>query len=264
MPARETQLSEDEAILERSARAAYCLMAYGPGPQQLMEIRGGLDAARQRPLIIIIHGGFWRPDIDRAHARPMADAIAAAGWTVALPEYARVARDPAPTMLDLTLVLTQAAQHVDAHNGQVVLLGHSAGGHLALWATAARICPVLIGTLALAPVADLRLAAALGLGNGAVSRFLGAEPASRPDLDPGQMPGPVTATTIVHGADDAIVPLRVSESYVAAHPQVRWIPLAGAGHYALIDPLAPAWVSVMAQLDRWLTFPNPSSSHRVR
>jgi acetyl esterase/lipase len=223
------------------------IVAYGADPAQIIEVRVGRDAS-QRPLVIIIHGGFWRPDIDRVHARPMADAIAAAGWTVALPEYSRVPQDPAPTLHDLAVILTHAPQQVPAHNGRVVLVGHSAGGHLVLWAAAARVCPVLTGTLALAPVADLLLAYELGLGNGAVSRFLGCEPVSRPDIDPRQMTAPDTATTIVHGVDDDTVPLAVSESYIAAHPQVRWIPVAGAGHYALIDPLAPAWSTVMTEL----------------
>lgn len=225
-------------------------MAYGADPAQTIEVRVGHEHATQRPLVVLIHGGFWRPDIDRVHLRPMADALALAGWTVALPEYARVARDPAPTLADLTAILTQAAGSVQHHDGTVVLVGHSAGGHLALWAAAARICPVLAGTLALAPAADLLLAHELGLGNGAVERFLGADPVSRPDIDPRQMSGPTTATTLVHGADDTTVPLAVSESYVAAHAQARLISVAGAGHFALIDPLAPAWGTVVAELAR--------------
>ncbi len=136
------------------------------------------------------------------------------------------------------------------HNGTLLVLGHSAGGHLALWAAAAGVCPQLAGTLALAPAADLLLAHELGLGSGAVQRFLGADPVSRPDIDPRQMPGPTAATTVVHGTDDTTVPLVVSESYVAAHPRVRLVTLAGAGHFALIDPLAPAWPTVVAELTR--------------
>jgi acetyl esterase/lipase len=212
-----------------------------------LEIRVG-SGAELRPLVIIIHGGFWRPDIDRAHARPMAAAIAAAGWCVALPEYARVPRDPEPTLADVARVLADAPRLIAPHNGEVVLVGHSAGGHLVLWAAAAQLCPVLAGTLALAPVADLVLADELNLGNGAVSRFLGCEPAQRPDLDPRRMAAPTTPTTIVHGIDDDTVPLIVSESYVAAHPRVHLVAVAGAGHYGPIDPLAPVWSTVMAQL----------------
>jgi acetyl esterase/lipase len=245
-------MAEDESVLSRSAGAADRTLAYGADPDQNIEVRDGRDGAAQRPLVILIHGGFWRPDIDRRHMRPMADAIAAAGWTVALPEYARVPYDPQPCVTDLRLILTQAPRSVAKHNGGVILVGHSAGGHLALWATAARICPTLVGTLALAPVADLLLAHELGLGSGAVSRFLGADPVSRPDLDPRQMSGPVTPTSIVHGSDDATVPPPISESYVAAHPTVPLIAVAGAGHYALIDPQTAAWSSVMTQLIRWV------------
>jgi acetyl esterase/lipase len=206
-------------------------------------------AGAARPLVIIVHGGFWRPDIDRVHARPMADAVAAAGWSVALPEYSRVPRDPEPTLGDLRVLLAQAVARMGAHNGRVVLIGHSAGGHLVLWASAARLCPTLIGTLALASVADLRLAHQRGLGNGAVARFLGCEPQRRPDLDPCRMRASPAAVTLVHGIEDDTVPLALSESYVAAHPG-RLVALSDCGHYEVIDPQAPAWATVMAELVR--------------
>jgi acetyl esterase/lipase len=227
------------------------IIAYGTQPDQILEVRRGRDGAR-RPLVIVIHGGFWRPDIDRAHARPMADAIAAAGWTVVLPEYSRGVRNPAPTFTDLSRLLTHAPGQVQSHDGRVVLVGHSAGGHLALWASAAKICSTLVGTLALAPVADLMLAHRLGLGNGAVFRFLGVEPASRPDLDPGQMTAPITPTTLMHGLEDDTVPVSISESYVATHPGSRLTAVAGAGHYALIDPQSSAWRGVLVELARWV------------
>jgi acetyl esterase/lipase len=233
------------------------IIGYGANPDQIMEVRDGHDGAA-RPLVIIIHGGFWRPDIDRVHARPMAEAVAAAGWTVALPEYARVLHDPEPTLADLNLLLARAVKKIPAHNGQVVLIGHSAGGHLVLWAGAARLCPTLIGTLALAPVADLLLAHQLGLGNDAVLRFLGCGPELRPDLDPCRMPVPPAATTLIHGVEDDTVPLAISESYVAAHPLARLLAVVDAGHYAVIDPQAPAWSSVMTELARFSATDPPS------
>jgi acetyl esterase/lipase len=244
----EGMIPEDESVLTRSAGAADRMLAYGEDPDQNIEIRDGRDGAGRRPLVMLIHGGFWRPDIDRRHMRPMAQAIAAAGWTVALPEYARVPGDPAPMLADLTRVLIESPQRIGLHNGRVILVGHSAGGHLALWASAAGISAALAGTLALAPVADLLLAHELGLGSGAVARFLGGDPVSRPDLDPRQMTAPATPTILVHGNDDAVVPPVISESYVAAHSCVPLIHVAGAAHFALIDPQAPAWSSVMNQL----------------
>jgi acetyl esterase/lipase len=228
------------------------IIGYGTNPDQIMEVRDGYAGAA-RPLVIIVHGGFWRPDIDRVHARPMAEAVAAAGFTVALPEYSRVLRDPEPTLADVKLLLAQSVQQIVAHNGQVVLIGHSAGGHLVLWASAARLCPTLIGTLALAPVADLKLAHQLGLGKGAVARFLGCDPDRRPDLDPCRMPRPSAAMTLLHGIDDDTVPIAISKSYVAAHPTARLVAVADAGHYEVIDPHAPAWSSVMKELARFRT-----------
>jgi acetyl esterase/lipase len=246
-------MAEDESVLSRGAAPADRILAYGENPEQTIEVRDGRNGAARRPLVILLHGGFWRPDIDRRHMRPMADAIAAAGWTVALPEYARVLNDPEPTLADLTLILNRSPLGVAHHNGEVILVGHSAGGHLALWATAACLAPTLVGTLALAPVADLLLAHELGLGSGAVGRFLGADPVSRPDLDPRQMATPVTPTTIVHGDDDGMVPLLISESYVAAHTPVPLIPVVGAAHFALIDPQAAAWPTVVRQLERFVS-----------
>jgi acetyl esterase/lipase len=245
-------MAEDESILNRGARAADAVVAYGTEPHQIIEVRDGGGSAAGRPLLVIIHGGFWRPDIDRSHARPMADALADAGWTAALPEYARVPGNPGATLADVTAILARAGRETSNHDGRMVLIGHSAGGHLVLWATAKQVWPALCGTLALAPAADLRLARDLGLGHGAVARFLGAEPESRTDVDPRRMPGPLTATTLVHGTEDGIVPLRVSESYADAHPRARLVPLHGAGHFALIDPLAPAWSTVMAELSRFV------------
>jgi len=223
------------------------IVAYGAGPEQIMEVRDGRDGPR-RPLVIIIHGGFWRPDIDRTHARPMADALAAAGWSVALPEYARVLHDPEPTLQDLRALLGQPLEALAAHDGRVVLIGHSAGGHLALWASAARLCPRLSATLALAPVADLALAHALKLGNGAVARFLGGGPECRPDLDPCRLPDAPAAVTLLHGLEDDTVPVALSESYAAAHRGVRLVALPGAGHFDVIDPKSRAWASVLAEL----------------
>jgi acetyl esterase/lipase len=244
-------VAEDESILNRGARPPDRVIAYGPDPEQTLEIRDG-STGSARPLVILIHGGFWRPDIDRAHARPMADAIAAAGWTVALPEYARAPGEPERTLADLRQLLSPSATRVTEHNGRVVIVGHSAGGHLALWAAATGICPTLIGTLALAPVADLLLADQLGLGNRAVSRFVGGDPLKYPHLDPCRLPGPSIAIRLLHGVDDEIVPLRVSESYRRAHPASELTALAGAGHFALIDPEAPAWAAVLVGLSGFI------------
>jgi pimeloyl-ACP methyl ester carboxylesterase len=121
--------------------------------------------------------------------------------------------------------------------------------HLVLWASAAHRTPQLVGTVALAPVADLRLAHDRQLGDGAVIAFLDTDPGRRADLDPRRLPAPEVPVIIVHGTDDDIVPLEIAESYVAAHRNVRIVRVPGADHFAVIDPKSRAWPRVVEGLE---------------
>jgi len=280
-------MPEDRSILTRAAGPADRVLSYGPAPWQLVEFRFAagrtalanapgqppLTSAPGRPLLVLVHGGFWRPQYDRAHLRPMAEALAAAGWTTALVEYDRVPGEPDRTVGDIALALRRVPALTDRHDGRVVVLGHSAGGQLALWAAAqadaglragaqtdpalsgARADPGLSAVVALGAVADLRLADELGLDEGAVRAFLGADAATRPDLDPRLSP-PRVPITLIHGRDDAIVPPSLAQSYVRAHPDARLVTVEGAGHYALIDPARVAWCTVLAELER-VSGPSP-------
>jgi pimeloyl-ACP methyl ester carboxylesterase len=102
--------------------------------------------------------------------------------------------------------------------------------------------------LALAPVADLRLAQALRLDGDAVPAFLGADAAARPDLDPARLPAPGGAVRIVHGTGDDVVPVEVSESYLRNHPAAV-LTRVDCGHFALIDPRSTAWPVVLDALE---------------
>lgn len=239
---------DDLSILTLPARAPDEIVAHGPGADQVADVYFGAEGAGSRPLVLVVHGGFWRPQYDRAHTGPMSEAIAAAGWTVASTEYRRVPGDPDKTLQDVSDALVRLPAKIRHHNGKVVLLGHSAGGHLVLWLTVARRTPQLIGTLALAPAADLQLAEELNLGDGATKLFLGADPKRRPDVDPRQLPSPQIPTVIIQGSRDVVVRPAVSESYVSAHPSVRLVRLTGIGHFAVIDPRSEAWSVVVDAL----------------
>jgi pimeloyl-ACP methyl ester carboxylesterase len=108
----------------------------------------------------------------------------------------------------------------------------------------------LRGVVALAPAADLQLAHSLHLGDGAVQKFLGADPATRPDADPAKMPAPSVPVTIVQGGQDEVVPPSVPHAYCSVFPATRLVELPQQGHFALIDPLSPAWTTVVTQLLR--------------
>ncbi|HKE44321.1 MAG TPA: alpha/beta hydrolase [Steroidobacteraceae bacterium] len=239
---------EDRSVLSRAARAPDQVITCGQDPDHIAEVWVGGAGADKQPLLLIIHGGFWRPQYDRAHTRPMAEALAAAGWTAASAEYRRIPGNPDATFEDVGRALQIVPGRVRHHNGRVVLIGHSAGGHLVLWLSAARRTPELSGTLALAPAADLRLAHQRNLGDGAAQAFLGITPASRTDADPCRLPSPDGPITIVHGAQDEIVPVALAESYVLTHPRTRLVRVADAGHFAIIDPASGAWPVVLAEL----------------
>ena len=240
---------DDLSVLTRPARAPDEVIAYGTDPDQVADIRWGAEGSRGRPLVLLIHGGFWRPQHDRAHTGPMAEALSAAGWTVASVEYRRVPGQPDKTLQDVSDALARLPEKITPHNGNVVLVGHSAGGHLVLWLSVARRTPELVGTLAIAPAADLRLAHELNLGDGAAQAFLGADPNTRPDVDPRLLPSPQMPVTIVHGDRDVVVRLSVAESYSAAHPSVRMVRLIGVGHFAPIDPLSAVWPTILEELN---------------
>lgn len=238
-------MSENRSVLTREAREPDKLLRYGDHPDQVMDV---WEAKSYRPLVVFIHGGFWRPEYDRTHARPLGEALADEGWPVASLEYRREPGQPDLTTGDVRTALDRLPELLDVHAG-FVLIGHSAGGHLALWA-AATLNPVrLRGTVALAPVADLLLADQLGLDDGAVQDFVGS--GVRNDLDPVHLPAPITSVALVHGTTDQRVPISVSESYLTAHPTARLVRVAGAGHYDVIDPLTETWHEVTAELTRF-------------
>lgn len=249
-------MSEDLSVLTRSARPPDLTLAYGDDADQVADIRYGARGS-ELPLVVLIHGGFWKPEYDRVHVAAMSHALAEAGWTTLTLEYRRVSGQPDVTLQDMATALEALPARVERHNGQLLLIGHSAGGHsagghLALW-LAAQSANLhshvrLQGVLALAPAADLQMAHALNLGDGAVHRFLGEVPLNRPDVNPMFLPAPEMAVTIIQGGEDEIVPPAIAKSYCAVFPNTRLVQLSGNGHFALIDPASTAWATVLREL----------------
>jgi acetyl esterase/lipase len=243
---------DDRSVLTRTVAAADTTVSYGTLPEHIADVRFGDERAIHRPLVAIVHGGFWRPTIDRTHTGPMAVALADHGWTVAAIEYRRIPGQPDATIDDVRDALVVLPERIAKHDGRVLVIGHSAGGHLTLWAASARPTQRLVGALALGPAADLRLAHERGLGDGAAKAFLGVDAEQRADIDPKRMPSPQIPTTIVHGLQDEIVPIALAESYVDTHSQVKLLRLRDAGHFAVIDPRSHEWPSVRKELERLL------------
>jgi acetyl esterase/lipase len=235
---------EDRSVLDRRGPDPAATWAYGAGRDEVADLYPIADGAPAgRPVVMLVHGGFWRPDYDRRHLRPMAGALSASGFPTVLIEYARRPGSPDASVDDVRAAVGAVRGRLDTSAGLVVA-GHSAGGHLALLVAGER---GVTGCLALAPVADLVMAEALGLDGDAVPAFLGRPAADRPDLDPVRRPSSGTATTLVHGDEDAIVPMALSASY-CLDGRARLVVERGCAHFELIDPLSAAWPAVMVEL----------------
>jgi acetyl esterase/lipase len=212
---------------------------YGGDPDQFVDFRVPAQAAG-RPLLINIHGGFWRSRYDLVHADPLCDSLTLAGFPTANIEYRRSGQPGGGwpgTFDDVRAAVHLARSHV---NAPAVVMGHSAGGHLALWL--ASEMPGLAGVVALAPVASLRLAWELYLSNGAVCEFLGGAPDEVPDryaaADPCGLASFVPRT-LVHGDSDDVVPLELSRAYLHARSQdpnpPSLLELPGINHSGVLD-----------------------------
>lgn len=231
-------MTEDRSVLSRTARPPDRTWTYGECPDQVVEVYAASPGSA--PGLALIHGGYWRPEYDRQHLRPMASALADTGWTTYLIEYRREPGRPTSTTDDVRVAAAScAAEHGD---GAIILIGHSAGGHLALHAASEAI-PGVAAVIALAPVADLEAALAQDLDAGAAREFLGDFP--HVDACPVTRPTPGIPVTILHGDADELVPLELSRTYARAHPGTRLIELPGIGHFALIDPQSRVWPTVL-------------------
>ncbi|MEH0843002.1 prolyl oligopeptidase family serine peptidase [Micromonospora sp. CPCC 205711] len=256
--------ADPRAVLTRPAPPPDRTVAYGTHPDQLVDLRRPAGDGPARPLVAVLHGGFWRAEYDRAHTGPLAAALAGLGWPVAQLEYRRTGQPGGGWPGTLTDVLAGVAAlpglAADALPGRVaagppLLLGHSAGGQLALY-VAAHAPATVAGVLALAPVADLAEAYRRDLDSGAVAALLGGGPTDHPDryaaADPRALVPIRTRTVIVHGLRDQQVPVALSRSFVtaarAAGSDVSLRELPECEHFGLIDPDSAAWPQVRAAL----------------
>lgn len=222
-------------------------MAYGRHPDQVVDVYPA-EGDGEGPTVVFVHGGYWRPEYDREHARSAAGALAGAGFPTALVEYRRIPGSPDLTCADVAdAVRLVASGGTPLPSGPVVLVGHSAGGHLSLVAASDDSLPVL-GCLALAPLADLQAAEEAALDGGAVRDFLGGPASARPDLDPARLTGQLpTRTVVLHGLEDSVVPITVSQSHSDATGAALQ-GLSGVGHFELIDPQSSSWPTVIGHL----------------
>ena len=233
---------------------------YGSDPNQFIDLRLPASKSKPHPLVINIHGGFWRAKYNLDHAGHLCAALTAKGLATANLEYRRVGNDGGAwpgTFEDVRSAYQFLIQNAQKHNfdtQKVVVMGHSAGAQLALCLTAHE--PHVTAVISLAGVVDLQRAYQLHLSHDAVVEFLRGTPAEVPDhyreADPTQLSIARARQWLIHGTSDEVVPPAFSQDYVAIKQRrtgkekedVHLLVIAGADHFDLIDPRSPAWPRV--------------------
>jgi pimeloyl-ACP methyl ester carboxylesterase len=200
---------------------------YGEHGDQVADVRVG-----GRRVAVLVHGGFWRPEYDRSTTRAVAVDLALRGWTTWNVEYRR--GGIAESLPDVAAALALV--------GRATALGHSAGGHLVLWAAGEGLVERAVS---LAGVTDLGRAARERIGDGAALAFAGADPPAHAD-PMRRLPLQVPAL-LAHGTADDRVPVEYSRAYAAA-AGAELLEFEGTGHFELIDPRTPQWAQVVARL----------------
>jgi acetyl esterase/lipase len=252
-------------------------IAYGSETLQVGELR--LPRwSEPTPLVVLIHGGCWRSQYDLKHVGLAAAALVEEGFAVWTIEYRRIgdANGGWPGTFDdianaVDHVRKLAAQFPAIDTNRVVLMGHSAGGQLALWAASRKqnettglfrssIPPLKVaGVVGLAAITDL---AGYGTGTGgcnqSVTPLMGGTPQQVPHryraVSPVERVPTGVFIRLVHGDADPIVPIAQSKTFLdrarAAGDRAELDVVVGGGHFDLLSPQSAAWQTVV-RAARW-------------
>jgi|SRR5215472_7884937 len=269
-------------------------IAYGPEPLHFGDLYLP-NGPGPHPTIILIHGGYWRARYGLDLMTGLAEDLVTRGYAAWNIEYRRVGNPGGGwpgTMLDVALATDYLRILAPTHAldlQRVVPIGHSAGGHLALWLAArphiAHTSPLtgssitpqgsndpetatstplpLAGAISLAGVVDLEMAWRLNLSNGAVVDLLGGGFTEVPERyfasSPAAMLPLGVSQVLIHGTNDDSVPFQVSKSYAetakAVNDPVTYIELEGVDHFDVIDPNSISWNITVKALQKLVAKP---------
>lgn len=237
------------------------VLAYGDADDQVVDLdRPAGDGPV--PVLVLLHGGFWRQAYGKDLMEPLARDARTRGWATANVEYRRVggAGGWPETFEDVAAAvdaLATAGAPLDLD--RVAVVGHSAGGHLAAWvASRSRLPAGAVGAdprvevcaaAVQAGVVALARAAEEGLGEGATVALMGGTPAEVPDryavADPTALAPPPVPTLLVHARDDDRVPVSQSRAYADAAGEAAELALFDGDHFTVIDPADASWDRTM-------------------
>ena len=243
-----------QEVLELTFQPPKQTFSYGPAPAQFAELRIPNQPAPPsgHPLVIFIHGGCWLNAYSVDHTSAFSSALASTGYAVVSLEYRRIGDDGGgwpgsyeDVLSGIKSVLELEQSTYNSNN--VAIVGHSAGGHLALLAGAAlKQIPSIKSVIGLAAITDLP---SYAKGNNscqqATPQFMGGKPEDKPEAY-GQA-NPTEAdlhpqSRLIQGTADTIVGLNQTLDEVTVHR------IEGAGHFDMIHPYTNSFQTLLKQL----------------
>ncbi len=270
-------------------------IAWGEGPHAFGELyRPG--GPGPHPVVVLIHGGCWRSIADVSYVSRLGRSLAEAGWVVWSLEFRRIDQDGGawPGILEDVAAgadhLRALAPEFDLDLERVVAVGHSSGGHLALWLAGRRRLPAdapggprlrrddplpvagVVGLAAIADLVDFHHRGGGGCGPASVESLLDAplaEAATRLSLTSPDALLPLgVPQLLVTGALDETVPADHGAAWVdaarAAGDDARLLTPAGAGHFEVVapwtDPYGSVWPEIRAFLETLRSSPGAPPS----
>jgi acetyl esterase/lipase len=267
-------------LLARPRPAATERVLYGSAPSQFADL--WLPAGNGRhPVVVLIHGGCWRADLPgldmMAYAAEDLRQHGIAVWNV---EYRRLGEEGGGypgTFEDIANAVDWLRKLADVKKlnlGKVVAVGHSAGGHLALWAAARRRLPkasplyrdhalpikAVVSLAGIGDLSDYRAAGPPACGGPRVIDLLDGTASRGPwdvfkDTSPAEMLPIGVPQAIISGTLDPIVPAAFGHTYAveatAAGDPVQDITIGDAGHFELIDPASSAFEQIRSIIARF-------------
>ena len=243
---------------------------YGPDRAQVAEVWRPDAADGPVPVVVLIHGGFWRQRYNKRLMHRLARAMTQRGWMAYNIEYRRVGshgRGGWPETFEDVSDAIDALAGVDGVDLQrVATCGHSAGGHLALWAASSRSTgdprrPAAVidvcAAVSLAGVVDLDAAARQFVGAGAVTALMGGAPDEVPDRyrlgSPASLLPMGKPQFLLHGLEDESVPPSLSVDYVekarALGDPAVYVPFADVAHMEVITARGVTFQELTRRLD---------------
>ncbi len=234
------------------------------GPEDFQEGDLYLPGTESPPVVCLLHGGFWQMPYDRSQLTAVSIDLVSRGFAVWNIEYRRLGAEGGGwpgTFNDVIAAVNHLESFVDSgislNLERVIVAGHSAGGHLALWCagqtdtvsetfTRLRIKPAAV--VGLAPVADLVGAYEAREGDNPIAKLLGGTPAEVPDRyligSPMAMVPLGVRHLVIHGTADEALPIELTRNYARAAKnagdEIDFIELADVGHMDYVDPSSKA------------------------